>query len=87
MSAIVRNEKDPRLPATARPALMVLVRYIEAISAEIAALDTALRKENKVSELGPRLQGDCWSDGWMVPSRDGIRFSRPCQSRKPHCRA
>src|SRR5262249_24822949 len=56
LSAIVRDEKDRRLPATARAALMVLVRYIEAISAEIAALDTALRKENKVSELGPRLE-------------------------------
>jgi transposase len=56
LSAIVRDEKDRRLPATARAALMVLVRHIEALSAEIAALDTALRKENKVSELGPRLE-------------------------------
>jgi hypothetical protein len=31
-------------------------RQIETISAEIAALDTALRKENKASELGPRLE-------------------------------
>jgi transposase len=35
---------------------MILVRQIEAVSAEIAALDTALRKENKASELGPRLE-------------------------------
>jgi transposase len=54
--AIVRNVKDQRLPVTARAALMVLVRQIEAVGAEISALDTALRKENKVSELGPRLE-------------------------------
>ena len=35
---------------------MLLVRQIEAVSAEISALDTALRKENKASELGPRLE-------------------------------
>ena len=35
---------------------MVLVRQIETISTEIAALDSALRKENKASELGPRLE-------------------------------
>ena len=56
LAAIVRDESDQRLPATARAALMVLVRQIEAVSAEIAALDTALRKENKASELGPRLE-------------------------------
>jgi len=56
LAAIVRDEKDQRLPVTARAALMVLVRQIEAISAEIAALDTLLRKENKASELGPRLE-------------------------------
>jgi Transposase IS116/IS110/IS902 family len=41
---------------TARAALLFLVRQIETVSAEIAALDTALRKENKASELGPRLE-------------------------------
>ena len=35
---------------------MIFVRQIEAVSAEISALDTALRKENKASELGPRLE-------------------------------
>jgi transposase len=35
---------------------MVLVRQIEAVSAEIPVLDSALRKENKASELGPRLE-------------------------------
>jgi transposase len=32
------------------------VRQIEAVSAGIAALDSTLRKENKASELGPRLE-------------------------------
>jgi transposase len=36
--------------------LLILVRQIEAVSAEIAALDSTLRKENKASELGPRLE-------------------------------
>ena len=56
LAAIVRDESDQRLPATARAALMVLVRQIEIVSTEIAALDTALRNENKASELGPRLE-------------------------------
>src|SRR6516164_9680187 len=47
LAAIVRDERDQRLPATARAALMVLVRQIEAISAEIASLDSILMKENK----------------------------------------
>jgi transposase len=54
--AIVRDESDQRLPVTARAALIVLVRQIDEVSAKIAALDSALRKENKTSELGPRLQ-------------------------------
>ena len=56
LAAIVRDESDRRLPATARAALMVLVRQIETVSSQIAALDSALRKENKASELGPRLE-------------------------------
>ena len=56
LAAIVRDESDQRLPTTARAALMILVRQIEAVSAEISALDTALRKENKASKLGPRLE-------------------------------
>jgi transposase len=56
LAAIVRNESDQRLPVTARSALMVLVRQLETVSTEIAALDSALRKENKASELGPRLE-------------------------------
>ena len=56
LAAIVRDESDQRLPTTARIALMVLVRQIEMISTEIAALDSALRKENMASELGPRLE-------------------------------
>jgi transposase len=56
LAAIVRDESDQRLPVTARAALMILERQIEIVSTEIAALDTALRKENKASELGPRLE-------------------------------
>jgi transposase len=56
LAAIVRDENDQRLPATARAALMILVVQIETISAQITKLDTALRKENKASELGPRLE-------------------------------
>ena len=56
LAAIVRDEKDQRLPATARAALMILVRQIERVSAEMAALESALRKENRASELGPRLE-------------------------------
>jgi transposase len=56
LAEIVRNKKDKRLPVTARAALMILVRQIETVSGEIAALDNALRKENKASELGPRLE-------------------------------
>jgi len=56
LAAIVRDERDQSLPVTARAALIVLVRQIEAVSAEIAALDTVLRKENNASELGPRLE-------------------------------
>jgi transposase len=56
LAAIVRDESDKRLPVTARAALMILVRQIETISTEIAALDSTLRKENNASELGPRLE-------------------------------
>ena len=56
LAAIVRDEKDQRLPTTARAALMILVRQIERVSAEMAALESALRKENRASELGPRLE-------------------------------
>jgi transposase len=56
LAAIVRDESDQRLPVTARASLMILVRQIETISTEIAALDSSLRKENKASELGPRLE-------------------------------
>jgi transposase len=56
LTKIVRDETDQRLPMTARAALMVLVRQIEAVSTEIAALDSMLIKENKASELGRRLK-------------------------------
>jgi len=56
LAAIVRDESDKRLPVAARAALMVLVRQIDMISTEIDALDSTLRKENKASALGPRLE-------------------------------
>jgi transposase len=56
LATIVRDESDQRLPVMARAALMVLVRQIEAVSTEITALDSALRKENAASEVGPRLE-------------------------------
>jgi transposase len=56
LAKLVRDEKDQRLPVTARAALMILVHQTEVISAEITALDAALRKENKASEMGPRLE-------------------------------
>jgi len=56
LAEIVRDKKDHRLPVTARAALMILVRQVEMVSSQIVALDTPLRKENKASELGPRLE-------------------------------
>jgi transposase len=56
LAAIVRNESDQRLPAIARTALMILVVQIETISKELTKLDSILRKENKASELGARLE-------------------------------
>src|SRR5262249_30401932 len=56
LAAIVRDQKDRRLPVTARAALMILVRQIEMVSSQIVALDTPLRKENKASDLGQRLE-------------------------------
>jgi transposase len=56
LAAIVRDESDTRLPIMARGSLMILLRQIEAVSAELTKLDNALRKENKASELGPRLE-------------------------------
>ena len=68
LAAIVRDESDKRLPVTARAALMILVRQIETISTEIAALDSTLRKENNASALGPRLE--------TIPSVGQIRATR-----------
>jgi transposase len=56
LAAIVRDKRDLRLPVTARAALMVLVQQIEMVSSEITALNSLLRKENKASELGSRLE-------------------------------
>lgn len=56
LAEIVREESDMRLPVMARGTLLIVVQQIESTSAEIARLDAALRKENKASELGPRLE-------------------------------
>jgi len=56
LAEIVRDERDHRLPVTARVALMILVRQIEMVSSQIVALDTPLRKENKASDMGRRLE-------------------------------
>jgi transposase len=56
LAEIVRSESDTRLPVMAKGSLMILLNHIETTSAEIAKLDDALRKENKASELGTRLQ-------------------------------
>jgi len=56
LAAIVDDETDVRLPILARGTLKCLLHHIEAVSAQIATLDDALRKENKASELGARLQ-------------------------------
>src|SRR5215468_3220899 len=56
LAAIVRDESDKRLPEAARASLMILVRQIETLSAEIVSIDSVLSKENKASELGPRLE-------------------------------
>ena len=56
LAAIVRDNSDARLPAIARFSLMITLRQIEATSTQIAELDAMLRKENKASEVGPRLE-------------------------------
>ena len=56
LAGIVRDESDNRLPALARMALEALLLQIEALNARIAALDAELRKDNRTSELGRRLE-------------------------------
>jgi transposase len=60
LAAIVRDESDQRLPVTARIALMILVRQIEIVSTEIAALDTALRR---------RTMRASWAHAWRRSPR------------------
>ena len=55
LAAIVRDETDTRLTAMTRTSLMILLRQIEATSAQITELDAQLRKENQASDLGKRL--------------------------------
>lgn len=56
LAAIVRDESDERLPLMARTALSIQLRSIEMISSELTKLDAAMRKENKASDVGPRLE-------------------------------
>lgn len=56
LARIVRDESDARLSAMARGSLLILLCQIEATSTEIGKLDEALRKDNKASELGRRLE-------------------------------
>src|SRR4029077_19511527 len=56
LADIVRDKSDERLPVAARSALLVMVNQIETLGAEITRVDTALRKENKATDLGRRLE-------------------------------
>ena len=56
LAAIVRDEGDARLPATARTALLILIGRIEHTSAEIAKLDAVLEREHKASEPSRALE-------------------------------
>lgn len=55
LAAIVRDENDARLPATARAALLILSERIAHASTEIAKLDAVLAGEHKTSEIGRAL--------------------------------
>jgi transposase len=76
LAAVVRDQTDERLPAAARAALLVMVNQIEMVSAEIAKLETALRKENKASDLGRRLE-TIPSVGPVIASAFRARVTKP----------
>jgi transposase len=76
LAAIVRDKSDERLPLAARSALLVMVNQIETISAEITRLDTALRSENKASDMGRRLE-TIPSVGPVTASAFRARVTRP----------
>ena len=76
LSAIVRDKADDRLSVAARAALFVIVNQIEMIGAEIAKLDTALRKENKASDVGRRLE-TIPSVGPVIASALRARVTKP----------
>jgi hypothetical protein len=69
----VRDKSDQRLLNSARAALMILERQIDIINTENATLDTLLRKENKASEMGPRLE-TIPSVGPVITSRRGVGY-------------
>lgn len=76
LAAIVRDESDARLPPMARGALLVMAHQIETISAEITKLDAALRKENKASDVGRRLE-TIPSVGPVIASALRARVTKP----------
>ncbi|MCL4137562.1 UNVERIFIED_CONTAM: hypothetical protein GTU68_011393 [Idotea baltica] len=76
LATVVRNKADERLPVAARGALLVSVKQIEAIGAEIAKLNTALRKENKANDVGRRLE-TIPSVGPVIASAFRARVTKP----------
>ena len=70
------TKADERLPMMARAALLVVINQIETISAEITKLDTALRKENKASDIGRRLE-TIPSVGPVIASAFRARVTKP----------
>jgi transposase len=76
LAAVVRDKTDERLPVAARAALLVMVNQIEMVGAEIAKLDTAMRKENKASDLGRRLE-TIPSVGPVIASAFRARVTKP----------
>src|SRR5262245_23053670 len=56
LAAIVRDESDPRLPVTARAALMILIGQIERFGAEMAAPDKGRGRENTAGGWAPGLK-------------------------------
>ena len=76
LAAIVRDQTEERLPPMARAALLVMVDQIEAISAQITKLDTAMRKENSSCDVGRRLQ-TIPSVGPIIASAFRARVTKP----------
>jgi len=76
LAETVRDKSDERLPVAARSALLVMVNQIETLGAEITRVDTALRKENKATDLGRRLE-TIPSVGPVIASAFRARVTKP----------